>query len=247
MQRQTEILSLVSQKKRVTVTELSAVLKVSEVTIRKDLTQLENDGLLRREHGYATIKNSDDISTRLLFNYDVKRRIAQKALESISDSETIMIESGSCCALLADEIVSNRRGTTVITNSVFVASFIRKKHGAHVILLGGDFQNESQVMVGPLVRQCAENFHVNKFFLGTDGFNERGAMSDNLMRAEAVRDMRRCAEQAIILTESIKFSQIGVVPLLAYNDIDIIYTDSQITASAAQKILAESIQIIQAS
>ena len=241
--RYDKILSILSREKRVTVAELSNELQVSGVTIRKDLSELERNGLLRREHGYATILNSDDVSTRLLFNYDVKRRIAQNTLESIKDGETIMIESGSCCALLAEEVAKNRRDVTIITNSVFIATFIRNKPGAHIILLGGEFQNESQVMVGPLIKKCVASFYVNKFFIGTDGFNDFGAMSGDLMRAEAVRDMSENAQQTIILTESKKFSQIGVVPLLAYDKISAIYTDDKIGNSVKQNLGAKNIII----
>ena len=239
--RCSNILNILSKEKRVTVAELSKALNVSEVTVRKDLLELENKGLLRRGHGFATLVDSDDVSNRLSFNYELKRRIAQKALESISDGETIMIESGSCCALLADEVVTNRKDVTIITNSVFIANFIRNKPNAHVILLGGEFQNESQVMVGPLIKICASNFHVDKFFMGTDGFNARGAMSGDLMRAEAVRDMAENASQNIILTESKKFTQIGVVPLLSYDMIDAIYTDDQI---GFNKMVAKDVKII---
>ena len=241
--RQTVILNTLSKKKRVTVTELAEILGVSEVTVRKDLSQLESKGLLRREHGYATFVNSDDVMNRLLFNYEIKKKIAQKALESINDSETIMIESGSSCALLAEEIVSNRRDITIITNSVFIATFIRHKIGARIILLGGEYQNESQVMIGPLVKICAANFHVDKFFIGTDGFNEVGAMSGDLMRAEAVRNMAESSQQVIILTESRKFNQTGTVPLLTYEKINKIYTDKEVENSKVQKLEAKNIRV----
>ena len=245
-ERQTQILDIIGDKKRVTVLELAELLQVSDVTIRKDLAVLEEKGLLKREHGFATLPESDDISTRLLFNYETKRRIAQKALTSIKDGETIMIESGSCCALLAEEIFLKRRGVTLITNSVFITTFIRDKVGARIILLGGEFQNESQVMVGPLIKKCAENFYVEKFFMGTDGFNERGAMGGDLMRAEAVRNMAESARTKIILTESKKFSQSGVVPLLLYNEIDSIYTDENISDEAAKSIEDKGVKIIRA-
>ncbi len=171
-ERQIQILDILGEKKRVPVLELSELLKVSDVTIRKDLATLEDKGLLKREHGFATLPESDDVSTRLLFNYEIKRRIAKKALESVKDYEIIMIESGACCALLAEELILNRRGVTIITNSVFIATFLRDKVGVRIILLGGEFQPEAQVMVGPLIKKCAENFHVDKLFVGTDGFNE---------------------------------------------------------------------------
>lgn len=243
-ERQTKILEIIGEKKRVMVQELSEVLKVSDVTIRKDLSVLEEKGLIKREHGFATLPESDDISTRLLFNYETKRTIARKALESICEGESVMIESGSCCALLAEEIAQNRRDVTIITNSVFIATFLRNKRGVRVILLGGEFQPEAQVMVGPLVKKCAENFFVDKFFVGTDGFNERGVMSGDLMRAEAVRNMAQSARQAIILTESKKFSQVGVVPLLTYEELDTIYTDENISDETLKSLTSRGIRIV---
>ena len=243
-ERQIQILDILGEKKRVTVLELSELLKVSDVTIRKDLATLEDKGLLRREHGFATLPQIDDVSTRLLFNYETKRRIAKKVLESVKDYEIVMIESGSCCALLAEEIVLNRRGVTIITNSVFIATFLRDKVGVRIILLGGEFQPEAQVMVGPLVKKCAENFHVDKLFVGTDGFNETGAMAGDLMRAEAVRNMAQSARRTIILTESKKFSQVGVVSLLTYSELDTVYTDDKISDETRKSLEAVNVQIV---
>lgn len=244
--RDTQILDVLGVRKKISVQELAELLNVTDVTIRKDLSVLEEKGFLKREHGFAALPESDDVSTRLLFNYELKQRIARKAAESIRDGESLMIESGSCCALLAQEIVKLRRDVTLITNSVFIATFLRHNDAARIILLGGEFQKESQVMVGPLVKKCAENFSVEKFFIGTDGFNERGAMSGDMMRAEAVRYMSESARRTIILTESKKFSQIGVVPLLPYKKIDVIYTDENISDDAAKLFAAKGVEIIRA-
>ena len=242
--RQTQIISILSDRKKITVLELAELLKVSDVTIRKDLAILEEKGLLKREHGFATMPESDDVSTRMIFSYEIKRKIAQKALESIKDGETLMIESGSCCALLAEEIVLNRRGITIITNSIFIANFLRDKVGARIILLGGEFQPESQVMIGPLIKKCAENFNVDKIFMGTDGFNDVSAMSGDLMRAEAVRNMKKSARQAIILTESKKFTQSGIVPLINYGEIDFIYTDDKISEDKRNFLEDKGVKVI---
>lgn len=243
-ERHTKILDLIGEKKTVTVLELAELLKVSDVTIRKDLSVLEEKGLLKRGHGFVTLPESDDINTRLLFSYEIKKKIARKVLETIKDGETLMIESGSSCALLAEEISLNRRGVTIITNSVFIATFLREKVGVRIILLGGEYQNESQVMVGPLIRKCVEDFRVEKFFIGTDGFDSRGAMSGDLMRAEAVRNMAKSARRTIILTESKKFSQTGIVPLLPYEKIDSICTDDKISAETKENLEKRGVQII---
>ena len=92
-------------------------------------------------------------------------------------------------------------------------------------------------------RFCVKNFYVNKFYMGTDGFNETGAMAGDLMRAEAVRDMVDSSKEAIILTESEKFQQIGVVPLLPYEKINAIYTDNRIDSSTRHSLEKKNVRI----
>lgn len=241
--RHTKLLNIVNNKKRVAVTELAEDLDVSEVTIRKDLSTLERMGLLRREHGYAAMTSSDDIGNHLSFNYEVKRKIALHAAESVHNGETVMIESGSCCTLLAEELAANRRDVTIITNSAFIAAFVRKEANAHVILLGGEYQNESQVMVGPMVKKCVQDFYVDKIFVGTDGFNKNGFMGNNLMRAEAIRSMAENAKRIIVLTESSKFTQTGVVSLFPLDNIDAVYTDEDVPPEAMQLLHAKNVHI----
>ena len=126
-----------------------------------------------------------------------------------------MIENGSCCALLADTLTATKKDLTIITNSAFIAEYIRGKSNFQIILLGGIYQQDSQVMVGPMVQECVSNFFVDYFFIGTDGYDSRiGFSNRDQMRAQAVRDMSHQAEQIVVLTESDKFSKRGVVPLI---------------------------------
>ena len=133
-ERHSKILNIVCNQNKISVGELAKLIDVSEVTLRKDLSYLEDRGLLRREHGFAAMVNSDDVSNRLSFNYITKRQIAANAALCVNDGETIMIESGSCCTLLAEELVLTHREITIITNSVFIASFIRHRIGSKIIL-----------------------------------------------------------------------------------------------------------------
>ena len=185
--RHMKLLDLICQNGRLAVTELSAKLGVSEVTIRKDLNMLAHQGLLKREHGFACMVASDDIGHHLSFHYENKRRIAERAARCVQPGETVMIESGSCCTLLAEELCARDCHITIITNSAFIASFVRKMRSARIILLGGSYQNEAQVMVGPLVGLCARNFKVDKFFLGIDGMDERGVKSSDHLLIEAAQ------------------------------------------------------------
>ena len=237
--RHSKLLSLVNQYNRIAVADLAKALDVSEVTIRKDLNILEKKGLLRREHGFARLTTSDDVGNHLSFNYEAKLRIARRAAESVHNGETVMIESGSCCALLAEEIAANRRDVTIITNSAFIADYPHVR----VILLGGEYQKESQVMVGPMIRSCVRDFYVGKFFVGTDGLNELGFMSNDLMRAEAARCMAERAEQTIVLTESAKFNLHGTVKLLTYNQVSALYTDEHADSSTLGKLHEQGIHV----
>lgn len=241
--RHTKLLNLVNREKRVSVAGLARELGVSEVTIRKDLTTLEQKGLLRREHGYAVMITSDDIANQLSFNYELKHRIALRAAESVHNGETVMIDSGACCALLAEELATNRRDVTIITNSAFLAAFIHKQPNAHVILLGGEYQNESQVMVGPMVKRCVADFHVDKIFVSADGFTEDGFMSDSLMRAEAIRAMAEHASQVIVLAESATFQSTGVVVAFPPDDVQTLYTDENIDDTFIQKLHESDIHV----
>lgn len=227
--RQSQILDIVTQAHRVEVVKLSAQLGVSQVTIRKDLDILESKGLIKREHGFAIINASDDINNRLAYHYEIKQELARHAARQVHDGETIMIESGSCCALLAAELVSVKQNLTLITNSAFIAGYIRKYPFAKIILLGGEYQNESQVMVGPLVTLCAQNFTVDKFFIGADGFQEQtGFTGKDFARSDTVRSMAKQAAHICVITESLKFSQNGVVPLVPVSAVSTVITDNKI-------------------
>lgn len=243
--RQSQILDLLTQNKKLKVTELSDVLNVSQVTIRKDLSALEDSGIIVREHGYAKLNESDDINNRLAYHYDIKQKIAEKAVESIEDGETVMIESGSCCALVALEIAKTKKDVTLITNSAFIADYIRKTGNVRIILLGGEYQEESQVMVGPITRKCAEGFFVDKLFVGTDGFTrETGFTGNDYMRSEAVKDMAKQASNVIVVTDSVKFQQKGVVSLLDTKKVSYVYTDSNIPEDVEEYLVENNIKVI---
>lgn len=245
MDRHAKLLKQVHANKRIEVARLAALLNVSQVTVRKDLDALEQRGLLRREHGFAVITASDDMAHHLAFNYETKRAIAIAAAELIEDGETVMIESGSCCALLAQEIAAHKRGVTIVTNSAFIADYIRKAPYAKTILLGGEYQNESQAMVGPMTRQCAAAFFVNKVFVGTDGFTEGGGFTgNNLMRVETIRAMAERAKQVVVLTESEKFLRRGVVAEFTPEEVDYVFTDRGIDQRTVDFLTGRQVRVL---
>ena len=135
--RHTKILEIVNRAGRIDVNSLAEQVGVSAVTIRKDLDTLAAEKLLSREHGFAISGSTEDINNRLAVQYATKIRIAKEAASMVSPGETVMIESGSTCALLANELAAFGRDVCIITNSAFIAGYIRDKGDVRVILLGG--------------------------------------------------------------------------------------------------------------
>lgn len=243
--RQTLILDVLSQHEKCEVNELARLCQVSLVTIRKDLTELEQKNLLRREQGYAIMNDENDMQKRLITNHLIKRRIARAAGSLVRDGDTVMIESGSCCILLAEELCRSRSNLTIITNSVFMAEYLGKMPNLRLVLLGGDYQPESQAVVGPVTRLCAEAFHVNRIFIGTDGYQaDTGFTGDNHIRVETLRNMAARADEIVIVTESMKFLKPGVVSLCPLDEIAHLVTDAGIPAEAAAVMKKHGINLI---
>ncbi len=227
--RHLKIIEKLSENEKIDVSVLAECMNVSQVTIRKDLAVLEQQGLLKRSHGSAILASSDDINYRMAYSYEVKKRIAKIAAQDIRNGDTVMIESGSTCALLATELATNFRDITIVTNSAFIAEYIRFLSGARVVLLGGDYDPAARVMVGPLVKICAREYHVEKYFVGVDGFSsDYGFHNLNIMRAETIRIMAKSAEQTIVLTDSSKFAKRSVNKQLALSEVSEVITDDGI-------------------
>lgn len=243
--RQNRILEYVIENGRVEIAELAAMMAATEGAVRKDLDHLEHKGLLRREHGFALPAHEDNMASRLAYHREIKRTIAHRVADTVQDGETVMIESGSTCALLADELSRNHRGITIITNSAFIADYTRRNDGAKVVLLGGDYQPESQVCVGPLAHAGAASFYVNRLFIGIDGYTaEAGFTAKNHHRAETVRAMAGQANELVVMTESLKFPKQGAVRLVAASAVHTVYTDSRLPASIQTQLTGSGVRVV---
>jgi DeoR/GlpR family transcriptional regulator of sugar metabolism len=243
-ERHNRILEILAAHQRIEVTALAKLLEVSQVTVRKDLDQIEALGLLRREHGFALFGSIDDVGKRMAIRYEVKRRIAREAAALVEEGETVMIESGSCCALLAEELSNSRQNVTIVTNSAFIANHIRHAPYGKVILLGGQYQPAAQVLVGSITRRSAEVFFSDKFFIGADGFIPRyGFTGKDHLRAQTVRDLVEQARQIIVLTESEKFTRQGSEGLIRTEEVAIVFTDDRIPPDTEARLKQQNVDV----
>jgi DeoR/GlpR family transcriptional regulator of sugar metabolism len=242
--RHRKILDALTKNRKIEVAALAEMFSVSQVTIRKDLDVLGRQKLIRREHGYACLDLSNGIHTCMAYNYDVKKRIALRAASTVTDGETVFIESDSICALLAEELVKTKKDVTIVTNSVFIANHIRSVPNGKIILLGGVFEKEAQVTVGPMTCKCGEIFFSDKFFVGVEGFSESvGFTGRDHVRAETIQNLSGQARDIIVLTESEKFSTPGVVGLLRADKVAAVYTDDEIPLGVESYLNKNDVEI----
>lgn len=229
--RQQRILQTVIDKGRMSVSDLAKMTGVSEVTIRQDLNTLEKESYLRRTHGYAVPLDSDDVETRMMNNYTVKRELADFAASLVSEGETVFIENGSCNALLARRL-GEQRDITIITVSSYIAHLLKDAQ-CDVILLGGIYQKKSESMVGPLTRQFIQQVHFSKAFIGIDGWQpETGFTGRDMMRTDVVNAVLEKGCEAIVLTDSSKFGAVHPYTLGAGNPFNRVITDARLPAEA---------------
>ena len=243
--RQLTLLESIVGAGRIAVAELAAIAHVSTVTIRKDLDDLEARGLIRRERGVAMLVSPDDPAGRLAYHYAEKVRIAAAAAATVNDGETVMIEAGSCCAILAEQISIQCTGITIVTNSAFIAQRLGAHPMVSTVLLGGEQQHDSRVLVGPMVELCARQFIVDRLFIGTDGFTPSlGFTARDYMRATAVRALASRAERVVVLTESEKLGRHGPVPLLDAHDVAALWTDSAAPDAQVDALTGAGVEVV---
>jgi len=243
--RKPEIIEYISSHGKTEVSTLAGYLNASEVTIRKDLDILSERGILRRERGFALLNETDPIMYKMAFRYKDKCRIAETAARFVQNGETILIDTGSTCALFAEKLAKSGKDLTVITNSVFNIDFLKNCPGIQFVLLGGNYQKKSHATVGPMTVSCLQNLKADRIFVGTDGFSlEGGFTADDLIRSQTLGEMIRKANRTYVLMDSTKFSKKGTVSFLPFSDVDTVITDSSIPESDQKFLSGSGIEVV---
>lgn len=241
--RHEQILKLLMQRGSVSVITLGELLKVSEVTIRKDLNALERQGKLYRTHGSA-ISVSPYIRDRHINekekqNVTEKTAIGDRAAQMVEDNDSIIIASGTTMAFFARSLRDFSGSLTVITSAVQVTSILSQNRNIDVFQLGGFVRSSSVSVVGDYAEDILSNFHCTKLFLGIDGLTpDFGLTTTNMMEASLNQVMMGASQKVIVLADSTKFGRIGFSRICGLESIDEIITDEHMPPRIG-KILAE--------
>lgn len=247
--RHQQIIEHVLSKKSVRVDELSDLFNVSLATIRRDLSQIEEKGLIQRVHGGAVlIEDSEEppILNRKYKQAEVKRRIGSAAADLVNDHETIIISSGTTTEAMVP-FLSGKNGLTVITNAINVAGQLARYPHISVIVLGGWLRHSEFSMHGHITDQALQDFHVDKLFHGTFGLDpEFGLTGMDLQEVQSDRKILSAAQQLIILADHTKFGVIGQIRLSPLEKVDLIITDDQTPEHYIQSLIQKGVRVIQA-
>lgn len=232
--RQTDLIAYVSENGKTEVSVLAEHFNISKVTIRKDLEFLSEKGILKRTRGFAVLNDPGDINYRLAFHYDQKVRIAKLAASRVEDGETLIIESGSTCAVFAEELAKTKQNLTIITNCMYIANYIKEYPNHNIIVLGGNLQPKTQALVGPMTKAAIQTMYVDKIFVGTDGYSRTlGFTGTDLIRLDTLRTMIAAAKKTYVLVEAEKFSQSGATSFLPLDSVYEVVTDAGIPKEEA--------------
>ena len=241
------IMDLLQQQGSVSVAALAERLKVSEVTIRKDLTLLEEKKMLYRAHGSAILINpyinDRPVNEKEKHNAAEKRAIGIRAASLVTPDDSILIASGTTMLFLAREIKAQGR-LTVITSAVNIVPILVRDHNVDVVQLGGMVRNTSVSAVGVYAERMLQDFSCSKLYLGVDGIDlEYGLSTTNLMEAGLNRAMIRTAQKTIVLADSSKFGRRGFSKICDLSDVDQIITDSNVSPHTLAQLRSQGIEV----
>lgn len=249
-ERKHRILNLLRLNNIVKVAELSELFETSEVTVRKDLQDLENEGKLKRIHGGAIT----DLDTGFEPAMDIlekkhveeKKKIAQKALEYISDNDAIILDGSSTVKELAKLIASsNLRGVTIVTTSMRSAEILLSNDNIEVIIIGGKIRKNTFSIVGPIAERNINNLKFDKAFLGTNGIDiEYGFSTPTFAVSEVKKAIIKSAKQSFVLSDRSKINKTTLGKICDISEVDYLIIDDGISGSYVNCLKETGIQVV---
>ncbi len=231
------------------VTDLSVLCKVSQETIRRDLTVLQRDKKLIRSFGGAvsideynshpidvkdsgysrdTIDRAESFRKRTEEHPDIKAKIAKNALGFIRPGDSILLDNSSTCWFLARQIPDIE--ITVVTNSVKIIQVLACREKVRIIGIGGEYSTRHDDFHGPVAESMIRNFQINTFFFSCQGINtDSGVRDGNEINARLKQVMLQVSEKKILLADSSKFDQYAFSKICTLDEIDTLITDKVIS------------------
>lgn len=242
------ILEAVRERGRATVTELSQRFNVSEITIRRDLRTLADEGLLRRAHGGAVLvdplSSEPPIIQRMTQNRILKEKIGRTAAALVKDGDSVFLSSGSTVAYMVRHL-HERKNLTVVTNALNVATELATAPGVTVVVLGGMMRASELSLIGHIAEQAIHEVRVEKLFMGIPALSlESGLTNDYLPEVMTDRAIIKAASVLILLADHTKFDRVASAYLTSAERVDTLVTDDSADPAMLDRIRALGVQVV---
>jgi DeoR family glycerol-3-phosphate regulon repressor len=227
--RQQNILDLVRERGYVSIEELAQHFAVTPQTIRRDINQLAESGLLRRYHGGAAHDSSVEntaYTMRAGQMRDEKRRIAEAVAAQVPDHASLFINIGTTTEAIAHALL-NHRSLKIITNNLHVANILSAKEDFEVLIAGGSVRSDGGV-VGQATADFIKQFKVDYALVGISGIDEDGTLLDfNYQEVRVSQAIFENARKVFLAADSSKFGRSAMIRLGSLEQIDVLFTESQ--------------------
>jgi len=246
--RHREILDLLRAKGICSVDFLARRLGVSEMTIRRDLRVVEEDGRVVRTHGGATLAErvafEFSFLQRTQVNQAAKQAIAAAAVREIGKARTLLLDSGTTTLALA-ELLKSHTDLTVITTSLPIASTLQFSPGIELLLLGGLLRRDAPDLGGPLTEANLENLRADVAFIGADAIDASGDVYNNsLAVGRMLSKMADSAARVFVLADSSKLGKTGLMRFGQLSKWAALITDERADKSQLRSLKAAGATVI---
>ena len=250
-ERQARIAEHVAVRGRARIGELAEIFGVTEPTIRKDLSALQEKGLLKRTHGGALAihPNVDrELAGRQTANRKAKEAIARACLGLLQDGDSVFLDTGTTVEALARALAQDGRGLrlSVLTSSLGVALLLADVRDIDCVLLGGQVRRLDGSLVGPLALENLQRFTFGAAFLGVSGFSELGVSVGSLAEAAVKEAVIERARRVVVPLDHTKVGATDFARVCELDDVDVVVMDE--TSPAVRELCAGyDIELITAS
>lgn len=240
-ERHSKILFLIQKFKKVDVNELSIMLDVSTMTIRRDLSQLSKDYNIVRTHGGAELLDSSIVKlssfkAEKIQNKEIKSIIARQAAKNIINGQRIFIDAGSTTRSILDFINPDNKNV-IITNHLDVAKKALEHNNISVIMIGGDMIKIAQSSSGSVALQQIKYYSIDISFIGAAAIGNDGILYDGFSpEAEIKRELFQRSSSVVLLADSTKFNTYDIHRFGSLDQISEIITDNNLTQEAIHLI-----------
>ncbi|MFK7693218.1 DeoR/GlpR family DNA-binding transcription regulator [Paenibacillus sp. HJGM_3] len=251
-QRRNKIKEQLLLEKSVKVADLVKEFNVSEETIRRDLNQLEREGLIQKNYGGAILieelqhlsASIPPVQQRKFELYEEKDAIGRKAASLVKEHQIVIVDSGSTTWCVARHL-KQRAGLTVVTNGINIAEEFVENEDSHVFLLGGMVIKKSMSLVGPVAEAELQKYNADCVFMGTSGISLRkGFTSSDIYEAEIKRAMVAAGQKVVVVADHSKFQRQALISYSSFQDVDVLITSSLVDPSILTEIERLGVEIM---